>query len=91
MDVQNPLFNSLTLDMTAEQVFEQQFVPKLYQMLQSVPSMSLVLIPSLRDAIHPYFVYPQPPLEKSRLFGAGGLKDKRLAAQLLEVLFAGLQ
>jgi DNA polymerase alpha subunit B len=64
--------------MTPDEIFSQQFVPKLLNMLKSVPSMNVVMIPSLRDVIHPYFVYPQPPLEKARLFGAN-FTDKRVA------------
>lgn len=51
-----------------EQLFADKIATRLYSFVRAHPKSQVLLVPSTKDVLHSYQVFPQPPLDKTGLF-----------------------
>ena len=62
IDSNHPMIEEGDLDLLFEELFAKQISQRLDYVHSLIPDTQFILIPSIRDAVSEYFVYPQPPL-----------------------------
>ncbi|KAK9696353.1 DNA-directed DNA polymerase alpha subunit pol12 [Basidiobolus ranarum] len=63
VDQDHPLIREGDFDGTVEEIFDEYIAQPLRDLENSSPSTSVFLIPSIRDIVHDYYIFPQPALD----------------------------
>jgi DNA polymerase alpha subunit B len=67
VDSNNEKIKTGDTDQTPSEIFYTQFTENLQEFLEASPNSLILIVPSVRDVISGHCVYPQSPLDVSRL------------------------
>ncbi|KAJ3040317.1 DNA-directed DNA polymerase alpha subunit pol12 [Rhizophlyctis rosea] len=80
IDSSHPMIVDGEVDVTLDTLFAQQISSRLHRLLASRAGMKVILVPSTRDAVSEWCVFPQPPLGSG--VGGDAASDRRKALDI---------
>ena len=80
---EHPLVCSVT---SPFELFQNQIILPLLDMLSSQQSLQIILIPSCKDIMHPSCVYPQPPLPLLSLLKESAFNTMKYKSELARII-----
>lgn len=75
IDEAHPLIQKGQVSETVDKLFEIHIASNIIEFLKDCPFTQIVLVPHIREMIHPWLIYPQPPLDRDLLFKLGKQKE----------------
>lgn len=68
VDVDQPSFSDVSVPMSTAEMLKKYVELPLIALLQHSPQTQCIIVPSNRDAFHPWVVFPQPSYQRATLF-----------------------